>query len=271
MQLWVRLRAHSFVMLRVVLVVNLLLFVSSLHSVAMLPSLSPTPYVNREHSFHIYPPSGWTVDERSARDIQGAIVFFWGPYESDTGGTVNVLICSKIVSSTMSLEECVSREKPTLTSLPYYRILSEQKRNINELPCIELVGTTVGTTTRGTFTLKQKQVVFVQKGKMYWLSFMASLKYYEMYLSAFEESLQTFKLGLPEITSFATPPILALVAIGTSTIALVGAYLVYSRRRTAKRLSTSLGFRRVTCPNCGSEIVVDSENKTCRKCGASLA
>jgi len=258
--------------LHVALFVDLLLLITSIECAAILASVSPTPYVNREHGFHIYPPSGWEVDERSAREskISDAVVFFWGPYESDTGGTVNVMICSKIVPLTMSVEEYVSMEKPSLTSFPEYHILSERARNINELPCIELIGTTVGTTTRGSFTLKQKQVVFVQKGKVYWLSFMASLKYYEMHLSAFEESLQTFKLGLPERSSVATSPILTLAAVGMLIIALVGAYLVYSRRKAAKRLETSLGFRRVICPNCGSETVVDSENKTCKKCGVSL-
>jgi hypothetical protein len=183
--------------LRVVLSTVLLLLVTSMNSATILASVSPTPYVNREHGFHIYPPSGWEVDESSVAKIPGAVVIFWGDYESQTGGTVNIMISSKSVASTTSLEQYVSDEKGGLASIGY-RILSESRREINGLPCIELVATGVGTTSLGSFTLKQKQVIFLQNGKVYWLSFMASTKYYEMYLTAFEESLQTFGLGLPE-------------------------------------------------------------------------
>lgn len=41
-------------------------------------------------------------------------------------------------------------------------------------------------------------------------------------------------------------------------------------KRKVKRSKPSLGFRRVTCPNCGLETVVDGKNKTCKKCGSSL-
>jgi len=229
-------------------------------------TLSFLPYVNDKHGFSIYPPAGWTMDDKSdfVSKVPGAVVYFWGPREPDTGGTVNMLICTKAVATSVSLSEWVSSGVAEATlGIPAYGIVSKQMRSINELPCHEVVATMTGQSIYGAVTIKQKAVAFLEKGNVYWISFMASLKYYDRYLPDFEESLQTFRLGPPK-TDF---PTIYLAIIAIVVLVVSSAMILIYRRRKASGKATSLLFVRTTCPNCGSDVTVDSQNRTCEKCG----
>jgi len=164
--------------------------------------LSSASYYSEKYGFSIYPPAGWEPDDSSdyVRQVTGAVVLFWGPQEPDTGGTVTVLICTE--SSSLALNEYVSSGSARARmGIPASAVQSEQMRKINGLSGYEIVATTTGQTSSGTFILKQKAVFFLEKGRVYYVSFMASVKYYEIYLSDFEESLQTFALGPPKSSS----------------------------------------------------------------------
>ncbi len=217
----------------------LLLFAST-NSEPVFCALNWIPYLNTKHGFSIHLPSGWEADEKTAASlgVPGAAVFFWGPYETDTGGTVNMLICVKDVGMEVSLEEQARKEMPSLTGIQSYNILSEKKRVVNNLACYEINGKTIGSTRLGTFTLLQKQVFFVEKGKLYWISFMASQKYYDMYLSAFEESIQTFVLGFPW-RSFLVPSLIAVIILGS----IAAATLMYRKKaRLVQKSKTDFSY-----------------------------
>jgi len=225
---------------------------------------------------------GWQIDENSAAKISGGIVFFWGPYDSDTGSTVSVLICSEVVSSTLSLREYMLLSKLRLddTILPGYGIISEKGREINGLPCIELVDTFLQTGAPSTFYVKQKSVTFLENAKVYWLSFMASMKYYDMYLSAFEESIQTFGLGAPKNWfTILGPELNALIVIAVGIPVSTGVILAIKRRD--RNVSTQVATVRTQAPTgqttqteqivycyyCGAPLPTDAA--FCRKCGKS--
>lgn len=172
-----------------------LLLANTIFNMPVFCAVNPQAYVNRTYGFSINPPSGWSVDESGAF---GSVVIFYGPIMPETGSRVNILISAG--TTNLTLEQFVSAGKSQLASLlTDYHLVSEDGRNIGGLDGYELVITwtympVANVSNTHAVNVKQKQVLFVEKGRAYILTFTASPTNYEDYLPAFEESLQTFKL-----------------------------------------------------------------------------
>ncbi len=149
-------------------------------------------YVNRKHGFSIKPPNGWTVDEN---DAFGTAVIFYGPVMPETGDNVSINIA--VETTNLSLEEYVSSTKSQLASrFTDYELVSEGSRNIGYiyLKAYELVGVY----TQDADDFKNKQVIIVENGKAFVITFMALPTNYDTYLPTFEGGLQTFEFVAPE-------------------------------------------------------------------------
>jgi len=212
-----------------------LLLTISILGISAFGAVNPEAYVNRTHGFSINPPSGWTVNDTGVSPP--IVVFFYGPVIPETGGKININIAAG--TATASLDEYVSGVKQWCAlNFTNFNVVSEGHRNVSRLDCYELVvtwtympGANVSNTH--TFNIKQKLVLFVEKGKAYNIAFTASPANYDEYLPVFEESLQTFKLLGPEFPWQTILNIIigAIVGAGAGVIISV-AFLI--KRRKAK-------------------------------------
>lgn len=171
------------------------LLTSPMFSVSVLCAVRPEAYVNHTYGFSINPPNGWTVDESGTFET---VVIFSGPLILETGGNINIQITAGTTNTT--LDQFISADKSQLASLlANFHLVSESSRNVSGLDCYELVITWTyvpggNVSDMHTFNVKQKQVVFIENGKGYIITFTAPPTNYDSYLPAFEESLQTFQL-----------------------------------------------------------------------------
>jgi hypothetical protein len=159
-------------------------------------AVSPEAYVNRTHGFSINPPSGWVVNDTGVSPP--LVVTFYGPVIPETSGKININI--GVETTSLTLNQYIAASKSQYASVFLnFNLVSESNRNIGGLDGYELVFTWTymsGANVSNThaFNVKQKQVLFVEKGKAYVITFTASPANYDSYLPVFEESLQTFKL-----------------------------------------------------------------------------
>ena len=175
-------------------------------------------YTNEEYNFSIAPPSGWTVDDTTT----GAAVFFYGPTEE--GFMVNVNIQVESLPTTMTLEEYASAAKEQLAiAFSNYELVSEGTRVINEVNAYELVSTF----TQGEIDLKMKQVLLVKAKKAYVITYGALPTTYQKYLSAFESSVETFKIIEPTPWYIEYWYVWLIIAVAVAALAF---YII--RRRT---------------------------------------
>jgi len=208
-------------------VIKCIILVSlALVSCALLVNLSvfgavrPEAYVNRTHGYSMNPPSGWTVDE----SISG-IVIFYGPLIPETGGRININIV--VQTTTNTLQEYVTTSKSQLPTLfVNYNLVSEGSRNIGGLDGYELVATF----TQAAYNFKNKQVFFVENGKAYIITFTALPTNYDVYLSNFEESLQTFEL----LAGAEFPWLILLILVVVVVVVVVLGLTIYFKTRKPK-------------------------------------
>lgn len=149
---------------------------------------SAQAYTNKEHSFSIDQPTGWTVRE----DVPGVVVAFVGPTEG--GFTVNIVITVESLATTVTLSQYVSAAKGQFqTTYVNFAIVSEGARVISGLDAYELVYTF----TYSGVNIKDKVVILIREKKAYLIIYTAGLTTYGNYLSVFESSVGTFKFIEP--------------------------------------------------------------------------
>jgi hypothetical protein len=173
-----------------------LLLANAIFNMPVFCAVNPQAYVNRTHGFSINPPTGWTVNDTGVSPP--VVVFFYEPVMPETGGKININI--GVETTSLTLNQYVAASKSQYASVFLnFNLVSESNRNIGGLDEYELVFTLTympgaNVSNTHTFNFKQKQVIFVEKGKAYILTFTALPTNYEDYLPAFEESLQMFKM-----------------------------------------------------------------------------
>lgn len=183
-----------------------------------------TNYYNDKYSFSMQPPSGWAVDESG---LMGTAVIFYGPREQDF--TVNVNIMVEDVPAGTTLGDYISVSKRNLPLLlTNHRVVSERSRVIGGIYAYELVITH----TMGIFDLKAKCVALLKDSKAYTITFTALPGNYDVYLPAFEASVETFK--------FEPKPINWLLIGGIIVAVLVIIGVVAMLYRLRRRKFTSL-------------------------------
>jgi len=180
-------------------------------------------YTNGKHGFSIDPPIGWSVEEPTY-----AVVVFRGPTEE--GFTVNVNI--QVETTTASLDEYIDAGKQNLeTALENFNLLSEGPRTINNVDAYELVFTF----TYYGVTVKEKQVVLMENGKAFIITYAALPTTYQTYLPTFENSVQTFKIaaaGLDWLWILVIGVVVAVVIV----VVVVVVVLVTRRRKPPEAL-----------------------------------
>jgi len=211
---------------------SVLLLATTIFNKSVFCAVNPEAYVNRTHGFSINPPSGWTVDESGAF---GTVVIFYGPVMPETGGKININIVAG--TTNLTLDQYVSAGKLQLaSSLTNYHLVSEGSRNIGGLDGYELVGTF----TQGAFNFKNKQVIFVERGRGYIITFTALPTNYDNYLPTLEESLQTFKLLGPEFPWDAIRNISIGAIVGASAIAGIGIFIKRREKTRQQRIASEM-------------------------------
>ena len=142
-------------------------------------------YTNEQYNFSVDPPLGWTVDDTATF----AVVYFSGPTAEGLRVNVNIQVAS--LPTTTTVEQYVSDAKQMLLiALDNYELVSERTRTINEVDAYELVQTF----TQEGIDIKTKQVGLVKAKKAYIITYTALPTTYQKYLSAFEYSIETFKI-----------------------------------------------------------------------------
>lgn len=139
-------------------------------------------YTNNTYGFSITPPTGWTVEEPSY-----AAVVFLGPIQG--GFRVNVNI--QVEGTTLTLEQYVAYGKQNLQTFQDFHLISESPRTINNVSAYELVFTF----TYSGVNVQEKQVCLVKYGKAFIITYAALPTTYQNYLTAFENSVQTFQIS----------------------------------------------------------------------------
>ena len=139
-------------------------------------------YTNNKYGFSITPPTGWIVEEPSY-----AAVVFLGPIQE--GSRVNVNI--QVEGTTLTLEQYVAYSKQSLQTLQDFHLISESPRTINNVSAYQLVFTF----TYLSVNVQEKQVYLVKDGKAFIITYAALPTTYQNYLTAFEDSVQTFQIS----------------------------------------------------------------------------
>lgn len=165
-----------------IVVITLVFLAVGLSGCTQEDALSGLGYINRNYSFGLNPPAGWTVDEN---DPFGAIVRFYGPIDEEG---VNIGITGPSLLDGETLSSVVAQTITTYESLfTNFSLISSDSRTVNSMNAYELVYTF----TQGTFQLKQKQVAIEKDNKALVLTYSALLSSYDTYLSVFEQSLSS--------------------------------------------------------------------------------
>lgn len=182
-------------------------------------------YTNQEYNFSIEPPSGWTVDDTTTL----AVVFFYGPTEWSFRVNVNIQVES--LPTTMTVEQYASAVKEQLRIfLDNYELVSERTRVINEVDAYELILTFA----QAGISIKEKQVYLVEAKKAYIIAYAASPTSYQKYLSAFESSVETFKIVAPTPWYIQNWYVWVIIAVAVAAFAF---YLIRRRARTVPPLT----------------------------------
>jgi hypothetical protein len=194
-------------------------------------------YVNRTYGFSINPPSGWVVNDTGVSPPH--VVTFYGPTIPETGGKTNIYISSG--TATASLDDYVAAVKQGYAlNFTNYNLVSEGNRSIGGLGGYELVITgtympEANAPNTHPFDVKQKQIILVENGKAYGITFTASPTSYDEYLPAFEESLQTFTV-LGQESPWPTPLYMLIIGIviGAWSIVSLGILIKWRKTKTQK-------------------------------------
>jgi|GEM_PF-1809796 len=181
-------------------------------------------YQNAEHGFSINFPSGW--EQTQSQDV---VVLY---ATADGSASMNVIV----EDTGLSLADYVGESKDQLEGLDYYELISEDSRTIHGLNGYELVyAWTYFYNDTDYVDLQDKQVFFVENGKAYIITCGADYIDYDLYLSTFEQSLESFRLTSNETPTPAPGTIDTNLVIGVGVVAviivLVLAVVVLLRRK----------------------------------------
>lgn len=234
----------------------LLLLVFLMNTPSVLCRTNVIPYINYTHWFSIHAPARWSWDESSdfVKKTPGGVIAFIGPHE---GLFLNMFIGVEAVLNTVTIEVYFSRAKDAVKiAYPYFYILSEDRRTVNGLASCELTGEHKSyklapaplTGSGGGSAIMQKQVYLMAKEKVYLVQLTAPSIYFDRYSLVFEESLQTFTLGLPWKT-FLIPVLVPVFIVGLVAPAL---YLFYSRRKASKSARFDIKLMTIELQSTGS-------------------
>jgi len=181
-------------------------------------------YTSSKHNFSVDPPSGWAVDDT----ITFAVVVFYGPIEE--GFQVNVNIQIESLPTSMTVKQYADAAKEILqTALSNFTLVSEGSRVINNVDAYELVFTF----RQAAINVKEKQVYLVRNKKAYIVTYAALPTTYQKYLTAFESSVETFKILEPTAGAFLGLDWWLWVIIIAVVVGAVAAVVLLWRRRKA--------------------------------------
>jgi hypothetical protein len=174
-------------------------------------------YDNSQYGFSINAPSGWTTTEEA--DV---IVMFASP---DEFAFINVVV----EETNLALNDYITAAKQELEStFDDYQLQSERNRNIGGLNCYEIVSTWV----QEGFEIEIRQVVFIEKGQAFIITYGAFAEDYDTYSPEAEQSIQSFRVsgtgavgGLPIMT------IIIIIAVVVGAVVAVVAILLFRRKR----------------------------------------
>jgi hypothetical protein len=156
---------------------------------------SAQAYSSEYYKFSIDPPSGWT-----AGNATGVVVSFQGPPE---GLGVSISVAVESLATAITVEQYAATAKSTLLTLDNYTSVSTSTRVVNGVDAYELVYTF----TSGSIDIKMKQVLLVNAQEAYVITYGCLPTIYPQYLSAFESSVETFKIiePTPSLSSSPSP------------------------------------------------------------------
>jgi len=145
-------------------------------------------YDNNEYGFSITPPSMWSLIEDT--DIQAVVGF----EKTDSTASISVAV----VESSHTLSEIVEGVKGSIEGIKDYlsryltdfSLVYETWRSIGGLDCYEFEYTM----THGGFSAKIRQVIFVENGKEFVITYQASESEYVDYLPDAENSIASFRV-----------------------------------------------------------------------------
>lgn len=191
-------------------------------------------YTNAIYSFSIDPPNGWTVDDT----VSYAAVVFYGPIDQDFRVNVNI----QVEPTRLSLVEYTSHSKLQLQSLESYQLLSEGSRTINGVDASELVVkfSLGGTIVPGNI-VQEKIVTILENGKAFIIVYAALPTTYQIYLNAFESSVQTLKVeaAYGAFALFGLDWTWIQIIIIVAVVAGVGSLAIYNHRKYWKKTAPS--------------------------------
>ena len=124
---------------------------------------------------------------------------FQGPSE---GLGVSISVTVESLATAMTVEQyAAAAENALLTSLDNYTSVSTSTRVVNGVDAYELVSTF----TSGGIDIKMKQVLLVNAQEAYVITYGCLPTIYPQYLSAFESSVETFKIIAPTPSLSSSP------------------------------------------------------------------
>lgn len=146
--------------------------------------LSGLGYSNTYYGIGINPPAGWSVLEN---DPYGAIVRFYEPVEE--GMNINLGVNGPGALYTgQTLNSAVEEIIETYTDLfNNFTLLLSNSRTVNGMNAHEIIYTL----TQDDIQLKHKMVCVEKNGKVYILTYGATVNSYDDYLSIVEESINS--------------------------------------------------------------------------------
>ncbi len=156
-------------------------------------------YTDSENRFSITPPQDWT----SREGVQGTVVQFLGPADSDVG-YVNINIA--VQNTVRTLQTVVDNSKQTWASTyPDYSLITEKAVTVNGYNGHEVE---LSATDNGT-QFMQDTVLFVQDGLLYQVSYVAGPTTYDTYFDDWSNSLDTFQILSSQSPSQSLSPLLS--------------------------------------------------------------
>jgi ribosomal protein L40E len=213
-------------------------------------------YDNVEYGFSITPPSLWSLIEDTGTPT---VVVGFG--KTDSTASINVAVSENPVT----LSEIIDDIKDYLSDyFTDFNLVYETQRSIGGLDCYELEYTI----TQFGLRVRTKQVVFVEKGKEYVITYQALDSEYSDYLSDAENSITSFRLLGDSLDDDSFGNILLIGGLIISLIivaAVLGIFFLRKRQKPGEDINSVQDLPQVKF----DEIEVRASPKFCRYCGTA--